>query len=35
VIGPMGVAVIRSAVRATDLETVPASHEGGDPLGAP
>jgi hypothetical protein len=35
VIGPMGVAVIPSPEQAADLETVPASHEGGDPLGAP
>jgi endo-1,4-beta-mannosidase len=35
VIGPMGVAVIPSSEHAVDLETVPASHEGGDPLGAP
>ncbi len=35
VIGPMGVAVISATQRAADLETVPASHEGGDPLGAP
>jgi hypothetical protein len=35
VIGPMGVAVIPATQRAADLETVPASHEGGDPLGAP
>jgi endo-1,4-beta-mannosidase len=35
VIGPMGVAVIPSSEKAADLETVPASHEGGDPLGAP
>jgi len=35
VIGPMGVAVIPEGERAADLETVPASHEGGDPLGAP
>lgn len=34
-IGPMGVAVIPATERASDLETVPASHEGGDPLGAP
>ncbi len=34
-IGPMGVAVIPGEERPTDLETVPASHEGGDPLGAP
>jgi len=35
VIGPMGVAVISPSERVADLETVPASHEGGDPLGAP
>ena len=35
VIGPMGVAVIPSSEPVADLETVPASHEGGDPLGAP
>jgi endo-1,4-beta-mannosidase len=35
VIGPMGVAVIPSAEHAADLETVPGSYEGGDPLGAP
>ncbi len=34
-IGPMGVAVIPHGERAADLETVPASHEGGDSLGAP
>ena len=33
-IGPMGVAVIPAGERPADLETVPASHEGGDPLGA-
>jgi endo-1,4-beta-mannosidase len=34
-IGPLGVAVVPPRAGATDLETVPASHEGGDPLGAP
>jgi hypothetical protein len=34
VIGPMGVAVISAPEGAADLETVPASHEGGDLLGA-
>ena len=33
-IGPMGVAVIPPRAGATDLETVPASREGGDPLEA-
>ena len=35
VIGPMGVAVVPGGERSADLETVSASHEGGDPLGAP
>ena len=34
-IGPMGVAVIPPELGSLPLETVPASHEGGDPLGAP
>jgi endo-1,4-beta-mannosidase len=33
-IGPMGVAVIPAGDEEADLETVPASHEGGDSLGA-
>jgi hypothetical protein len=34
-IGPLGVAVLPDGEREADLETVPASYEGGDSLGAP
>jgi endo-1,4-beta-mannosidase len=33
-LGPLGVAVVPVGAGVTDLETVPASHEGGDSLGA-